>query len=108
MYALIEFMRDEMMAPIVYNRSRQSYVYEYVPRFYLGFEWERLNHGEMVNSSGGTESGFEQEALNPAEMTGTCGGGEKKKKKKKVTVEIEIDDDACILDDDIDFNELFH
>jgi hypothetical protein len=110
MHELIRFLRDEMKAPIVYSRYRESYLYEYPPKFYLGFEREHLSHGEMVNSSGGAETGFEQETLNPAEMTGTYGGGGEKKKKKKVMVEIEIeiDDDACILDNDIDFNDLYH
>lgn len=113
MFAMVDFLRDELKAPIIYSRFRDSYIYEYPPQFYLGFERERLNHGEMTGTCGGdgaTESGFEQETLPPAGMAGICGGGEKKKKKKKknkITVEIEIDGDACILDDDIDFNELY-
>ena len=88
LFELIAFLREEMKAPITYSKNRPSYVYEYTPKFYLGFERERLHFDEMTSNSGGKES--------------------IEKRKNKVKVEIEIDDDAYILDDGIDFNELYH
>ena len=88
LFELITFLKDVMRAPITYIRSRSSYVYEYIPRFYLGFERDRLGIAEMVDTYG---AGIDDETP-----------------KSKIKVEIEIDDDNFILDDDIDFNELYH
>lgn len=38
LFELIAFLRDEMQAPIRYSKNLRSYIYEYVPKFYLGFE----------------------------------------------------------------------
>jgi len=92
LFELISYMKEEMKAPIIYNRNRPSYVYLYPPRFYLGFDRERLNTAEMTDTHGGGEV---NETAN-------------EKKSNKVKVEIEIDDDDFILDDDIDFNDLYH
>jgi predicted DNA-binding transcriptional regulator YafY len=86
LFELIAYLKDEMRAPIIYVGGRQSYVYEYTPKFYLGFERDHLKTTEMIN---------------------TCGGGDEKEKRRH-KVEIEIDDDEYILDDDIDFNDLYH
>ena len=86
LFEMIAFLKEEMKAPIVYISSRPSYVYEYTPRFFLGFERDHLGDDEMVNAHGGAD--------------------EKMKGKQKI--EIEIDDVQYILDDDIDFNDLYH
>ena len=85
-FEMIAFLKDDMKAPIIYVSSRPSYVYEYTPRFFLGFERDRLEGDEMINAHGGAD--------------------EKVKGKQKI--EIEIDDDEYILDDDIDFNDLYY
>jgi len=112
LFELITFLKEDMRAPIVYIRSRPSYVYSYTPQFYLGFERERMNAADMADTYGGGEdneikNNFECERLEPDEMTNTFGGGINEGKKKKIKVEIEINDDDCILDDDIDFNDLY-
>ena len=88
LYELIAFLKEEMRAPIIYISDRLSYVYEYTPKFYLGFERDRLNADEMTGTHGG-------DAVN-------------EKKNKRIKVEIDIDDDEFILDNDIDFNDLYH
>ena len=90
LFELISFMKEEMRAPIMYNRNRLSYVYEYVPKFYLGFERERLKTAEMTNTYGG---GNNDEVDNY---------------NKKNIIKVEINDDDFILDNDIDFNNLYH
>ena len=91
LFELITYLREDMGAPIIYISSRPSYMYSYTPKFHLGFEREQINAVEMENAHGG-------------------GGGneEYEKKNNKVKIEIEIDNDDFILDDDIDFNELYH
>jgi len=88
LFELITFLKEEMRAPIIYNRYKPSYMYSYIPRFNLGFERERLYLNEMISSYGGSE------VID--------------KKGNKVKVEIDLDDDEYILDDNINFNELYH
>ena len=38
LFELIAYLKEEMNAPIVYDRDRLSYTYSYPPKFYLGFE----------------------------------------------------------------------
>ena len=42
LYELIDYLRCKMRAPILYVKDIPSYVYDYPPRFYLGFEKDRL------------------------------------------------------------------
>jgi hypothetical protein len=84
LFELIAFLRDRMGAPIVYSKSCDSYVYEYVPNFYLGFDKERLSS---------------------AELNGAYGGGSND--EIRITNTNNMDSDEVILDDDINFNELY-
>ena len=43
LHEYILFMRKILNAPIRYNAYIQSYIYDYVPDFYLGFEKDRTN-----------------------------------------------------------------
>ena len=43
----IAYMRRTLKAPIRYNKYTQSYYYEFLPDFYLGFEKERPNPREQ-------------------------------------------------------------
>ena len=86
LFELIAFLRVEMGAPIIYNKSRPSYMYSYNPRFYLGFERDRFNTFEMVNAD---VSGINNE-------------------KRNNKIKVEINDDDLILDNDIDFNNLYN
>ena len=90
LFELIAYLKDEMRAPIIYVSGRQSYVYEYTPKFYLGFERD-FSDGKKYSIIG-------REEKEPR--------AEKEKSKRKI--EIEIDDDEYILDDDIDFVNLHH
>jgi hypothetical protein len=88
LFELISFLKEVMKAPIVFNRNRQSYVYSYMPTFHFGFEGDRLNADRMNDTYGGN---VEDVRIN---------------KSKKRVIEIEIDDDF-ILDNDIDFVNLY-
>ena len=81
LFDIIAFLKEEMRAPIYYDRNRPSYMYEYVPRFFLGFEKDHMQTEDAYN---------------------TLGGSDKNEIKRK---KVNIDDD--ILDDDIDFNDLY-
>jgi hypothetical protein len=54
LFEFISFLRNEMNAPIHYNEYSLSYEYTYLPRFYLGFELDRLKETEMNNTLGGS------------------------------------------------------
>jgi len=86
---MVTFLKDVMKAPIAYVSSRPSYVYEYMPKFYLGFEGERTEPG--VTSSDKMAHVY----------------GCKESKNKRIKVEVEIDDDDYILDSDLNFNDLY-
>jgi len=88
LFELIAFLRVEMRAPIIYNKNRLSYMYSYNPRFYLGFERDQINTFEMFNADSSV-------LIN-------------EKSNNKIKVEIEIDDDVFILDNDIDFTDLYN
>jgi len=92
LFELIAFLKEEMGAPIIYNRYRQSYIYSYTPRFFLDFERERLSEEKMTDTYGFREL-IEKDD---------------NRSKNKIKIEIEIDSDDYILDDDIDFNNLYH
>ena len=55
LFDFISFLKQDMGAPIRYNRNRPSYIYDYVPKFHLGFEKDRLNSTELYNTIGGIE-----------------------------------------------------
>ena len=50
LFELIAFLKEEMRAPIIYSKNRQSYMYEYPPNFYLGFEHGHLHPDEMIDN----------------------------------------------------------
>jgi hypothetical protein len=83
LFEFIAFLRDEMQAPVRYSQSHNSYVYEYIPKFYLGFEKERLS---------------------PAGLYGTYGGGID---DGKACLKDDDDSEDVILDDDLNFNDLY-
>jgi hypothetical protein len=82
LFEFISFLRNEMRAPIRYSKSLSSYVYEYVPKFHLGFEKERLSPIVVYDTHGG----------------GSDGG-------KAYPENDDLDD--VILDDDLDFRDLY-
>jgi hypothetical protein len=82
LFEFISFLRDEMQAPVQYSKNLNSYVYEYVPRFYLGFEKERQSSSMLYNTYGGSDDDG-----------------------KGYPDDDEPDD--MILDDDINFNDLY-
>ncbi|MDR2057971.1 MAG: hypothetical protein LBP83_06785 [Dysgonamonadaceae bacterium] len=47
LFEFISFLKYEMSAPIFYNKVKASYIYTYVPKFYLGFEMNKLQKTEM-------------------------------------------------------------
>jgi hypothetical protein len=78
LFEFITFLRDEMRAPIRYSKNRNSYIYEYVPVFHLGFEKDRMQSAERDSVWGGIDD--------------------------NVCDDIPDDD---ILPDDINFNDLY-
>jgi hypothetical protein len=81
LFEFIAFLRDEMGAPIRYSKSRNSYIYDYIPRFYLGFEKDRMPSSELHSAYGGLDG----------------------------SVDDNVCDDAPddIIPDDINFNDLY-
>lgn len=49
LFEFICFLRVEMRAPIIFNKYVCSYEYAYPPKFYLGFERDRINQTETQN-----------------------------------------------------------
>jgi transcription initiation factor IIE alpha subunit len=47
LFELIAYLKEEMNAPIIYDRDRVSYVYSYTPKFNLGFEPYRSKSAKM-------------------------------------------------------------
>ena len=92
LFEMISFLKEEMGAPIIFNRSRPSYEYSYTPRFNFGFERERMSSFEATEIYG--VSDFNKNV---------CA-----KRKNKRVIEIEIDDDEYIFEEDVDFTELYH
>ena len=86
LFNLFDFLKVELNAPISYNKSRESYVYDYLTKFHLGFEKndETINVNRNDNEKG-------QKIIN---------GNKKKKQSTQM-------DDNFTLDDDIDFNDLY-
>ncbi len=80
LFEIIAFLKEEMGAPIRYNRYRPSYVYEYTPKFNLGFEKDRLPSSDMYDITGGSDKAGQDD--------------------------VDMDDNKW--DDDIDFNDLYN
>jgi hypothetical protein len=83
LFDFIAFLRDEMQAPIRYSKCLQSYIYEYLPKFHLGFERDRLQVVELNDTYGGIDR-----------STG-------------YSIDRDDDVDDIVLDDDINFNDLY-
>jgi hypothetical protein len=82
LFEFIAFLRDEMQAPLRYSKKLNSYIYEYVPKFYLGFEKDRLSSSKLYNTYGGTD-------------------------EEKRYPEDDNEPEDVILEDDINFNDLY-
>jgi hypothetical protein len=82
LFEFIAFLRNEMQAPIRYSKSLHSYIYEYVPKFYLGFEKDRLSSPQLYNTYGGAD-------------------------EEKRYPDNNNEPDDVILEDDINFNDLY-
>jgi hypothetical protein len=85
LFGLISFLKEEMRAPITYCKNKLSYVYSYIPKFYLGFERDQQSTAEM-----------------------DCSGNASERRSNKIKVEIELDDDDFIFDDNINFCDLYN
>jgi hypothetical protein len=83
LFEFIAFLRDEMQAPLRYSKKLNSYIYEYVPKFYLGFEKDQLSSSQLYNTYGG---GADEEKRYP---------------------EDDNEPEDVILEDDINFNDLY-
>ena len=86
LFGLISFLKEEMRAPITYNKNKLSYVYSYTPKFHLGFERDQLSTAENVNYGSGNAN---------------------ERRNNKIKVEIEVDEDDFIFDKDINFCDLY-
>jgi len=116
LYDLIGQLKSEFEAPIIYNRYRPSYEYSYTPKFTLSFKpdhlgEERLNHAPRVSDS--YNFGLDSDLLEIDELDDTFFRTEENKgnksstKTKKYLVEIDVSDFEVILDNDINFNDLY-
>ena len=84
LFELIAFLKEEMNAPILYNKVRSSYMYLYTPKFYLGFERDMPDAAELNHTFGGNEIRWKNNG----------------KLKDKI--------DDCIIDEEINFNDLYY
>ncbi|MDR2120215.1 MAG: hypothetical protein LBP64_04985 [Tannerella sp.] len=66
LFELVAFLRDEMKAPICFSKSRNSYIYEYVPLFYLGFEKDRMRSSELYGVYGGLDGNVDDNVCDDA------------------------------------------
>jgi len=48
----IKFLREEMKAPLRYNMYITSYMYDYPPNFYLGYEKDRFTQSKPEGDVG--------------------------------------------------------
>ena len=94
LYELLAFLRDEMGAPITYSNLRQSYVYEYVPKFYFGFERDQCEADIMTDDKFVGESCLEKESVT----------SHQENRRVKKTIKIELEDISYILANEIDFD----
>jgi len=53
LYQILSYLREEMHAPIIYNRYNCSYEYEFNTNFNLEFDRDRLYQSEMESAFGG-------------------------------------------------------
>jgi len=68
LFEIISYLRGEMNAPIVYNRYNSSYEYSYPPKFYLGFERDRLNQIGMETVYGGFEGNEQSDEISDSNI----------------------------------------
>ena len=88
LFNLIAFLKDEMHAPVYYNKNRCSYMYSFIPEFYLGFERERTVTSEKSNTYGKCEK---------SDKNGNI-----------IKVEIEINENYFNLIDENEINEFYN
>jgi hypothetical protein len=112
LFDIISYLREEMWAPIVYNKNIPTYEYEYIPKFFIG-----VDTGLMLSTAPNSESNYEAKNMNEdddnsdrigdeidaSELNIIYGGYDYEWSKNSA------DDDSAeiILDDDLDFNNLF-
>jgi hypothetical protein len=111
LYETIAYLRDEMQAPITYNKAMKTYEYEYLPKFYIGFEMEPTylgDRGSDRNSHASHNAGSDDDnwtsddELEAMEMETMFGGNDDWNKSPD-----NDDSDNEPLDDDINFNDLY-
>ena len=109
LYELIAFLRDEMQAPIKYSAYLISYIYDYPPKFYLGFERDRTPPVQPDKLFGGAVYNYQytysgKEKTEDVALIDIYGGRNNEARKAFLK---DIDPDDYILDDDVNFNDLF-
>jgi hypothetical protein len=63
LFDMLAFLRNEMRAPIRYSKYLQSYIYDYPPKFHLGFEREQLQTAELNDNIDCTDNIDEDEDI---------------------------------------------
>ena len=111
LFDTLEYLREEMRAPIVYNKLKKTYEYEYATKFYIGVEAFRAISGEKDNQDKEIEvsdSALDDEIADDrfeSEELDYVGGGSDDDEWYKNSADVDADD--VLLDRDIDFNNLF-
>jgi len=109
LYELISYLKDEMDAPIAYNKDKEMYKYEYIPKFYIGFEIggtlsEELNFNKKYSANEDDDDFISDDMLEYEEIENMTGGI-----ADEDWHSCSMDDlpDDVILDEDINFNDLY-
>jgi len=114
----IKYMREVMQAKIRFSPCKQSYLYDKLPNFYLGFERDRSRNDkpDLVNGGGierqatntsndlGAEHKISDNLLLPTELEEVSGGIMYEARKAFLR---DVDPDEVIIDEDINFNDLY-
>jgi hypothetical protein len=116
LFELIEYLTDKMRAPIVYYKRKKTFEYEYIPRFFIGFDesWKPFEDPDIEKGgksmAGRNEYSEEDNSdmidddLDSTELNEIYGG---KEDEDWDTNSIDGDSEDISLNEGIDFNDLF-
>ena len=116
LFDIILYMQEELMAPVFYNRQNKTYEYAYTPKFFLsdaiclnllgakGSENRRKDESDMHEIDENSET--ENDLLEASVLNLLYAGGSNNNEDYYGNLSID-NSYKFMLDDDIDFNDLF-
>ena len=113
LYDLLDYLKEVMRAPIIYNKKKKTYEYEYLPRFYLSDEivqaltlmtanGSKERDRQLQDSDLEDDDRVLDDRLEPEELENFYGGEEQDDYYRQSP----DDWDNVILEGDINFNDL--